>query len=114
MQTIFRSLCSSRQANPTRRLVTLCNNPVYRTSRINSIQQQVRNQSSPTAAWPYIYRQHPSPNMAPQLDAYFQQVDTMAEAFIDRLAKAVAIPSVSADDDKREEVVRVSVSRRVQ
>lgn len=47
--------------------------------------------------------------MAPQLDSFFQQVDTMAESFIDRLAKAVAIPSVSADDDKRGEVVRVCV-----
>lgn len=46
--------------------------------------------------------------MAPQLDAYFKQVDTLAESFIERLRKAVAIPSVSADDDKRKDVVRVS------
>jgi len=72
------------------------------------LQQQIRKQSSPsTAAWPYIYRQQASPKMAPQLDSFFKQVDSMAESFIDRLAKAVAIPSVSADDDKRPEVVRV-------
>lgn len=69
-------------------------------------QQQVRKQSTP-AKWPYIYRQKPSPNMAPQLDSYFKQVDSMQDAFVDRLRKAVAIPSVSADEDKRGEVVRV-------
>lgn len=31
----------------------------------------------------------------------------MQDAFVDRLRKAVAIPSVSADEDKRGEVVRV-------
>lgn len=60
-----------------------------------------------TAAWPYIYRQHPSPNMAPQLDAYFNKVDELSDHFIERLRKAVAIPSVSSEDDRRPEVVRV-------
>ena len=32
----------------------------------------------------------------------------MAESFIERLRKAVAIPSVSADEEKRPEVVKVS------
>lgn len=45
--------------------------------------------------------------MAPQLDAYFKQVDDMAEKFIDRLRKAVAIPSISAEDARRPDVVKV-------
>ncbi|KAB8576173.1 hypothetical protein FH972_025701 [Carpinus fangiana] len=45
--------------------------------------------------------------MAPQLDAYFKQVDTLAESFIERLRKAVAIPSVSAEDERRPEVIRM-------
>jgi len=45
--------------------------------------------------------------MAPQLDSYFKQVDTLSEQFIDRLSKAVAIPSVSAEDERRPEVVRM-------
>lgn len=45
--------------------------------------------------------------MAPQLDAYFKQVDDMAEPFIDRLRKAVAIPSISADEERRPDVVKV-------
>ena len=48
--------------------------------------------------------------MAPQLDGYFKQVDSLAESFVERLRKAVAIPSVSADDERREDVVRVCLS----
>lgn len=66
---------------------------------------QLRRQT--TAAWPYIYRQTPSPNMAPQLDAYFAKVDELQDHFIERLRKAVAIPSVSSEDERRPEVVRV-------
>ncbi|KAL9130139.1 MAG: hypothetical protein Q9217_001613 [Psora testacea] len=46
--------------------------------------------------------------MAPQLDGYFKQVDELSEAFIDRLRKAVAIPSVSADDERRQDVIKMS------
>jgi len=45
--------------------------------------------------------------MAPQLDPYFKKVDELSESFIDRLRKAVAIPSVSAEDERRPEVVRM-------
>jgi Cys-Gly metallodipeptidase DUG1 len=45
--------------------------------------------------------------MAPQLDTFFAQVDTLAPHFIDRLRKAVAIPSVSAEVARRPEVVRM-------
>ncbi|KAK2812150.1 hypothetical protein FQN50_001507 [Emmonsiellopsis sp. PD_5] len=45
--------------------------------------------------------------MAPQLEPFFKQVDNLTDAFIDRLRKAVAIPSVSAQDDSRGEVVRM-------
>jgi Cys-Gly metallodipeptidase DUG1 len=45
--------------------------------------------------------------MAPQLDAYFKQVDTLSDHFIERLRKAVAIPSISADEERRPDVVRM-------
>jgi Cys-Gly metallodipeptidase DUG1 len=45
--------------------------------------------------------------MAPQLDAYFAEVDKQTDHFIDRLAKAVAIPSISAEDERRPDVVRM-------
>jgi Cys-Gly metallodipeptidase DUG1 len=45
--------------------------------------------------------------MAPQLEPFFKQVDALSESFIDRLRKAVAIPSVSAEDDRRKDVVRM-------
>lgn len=45
--------------------------------------------------------------MAPQLDSYFAQVDTLAPHFIDRLRAAVAIPSVSSDETRRPDVVRM-------
>ncbi|KAI5795057.1 hypothetical protein EDC01DRAFT_615192 [Geopyxis carbonaria] len=45
--------------------------------------------------------------MAPQLDGYFKQVDAMADSFIERLAAAVAIPSVSADPELRPKVVEM-------
>ncbi|KZF19024.1 CNDP dipeptidase [Xylona heveae TC161] len=45
--------------------------------------------------------------MAPQLDSYFKQVDGLSDNFIDRLRKAVAIPSISADDERRPDVVKM-------
>lgn len=45
--------------------------------------------------------------MAPQLDSYFKQVDELAPSFIERLRKAVAIPSISAEDARRPDVVKV-------
>ncbi|KAF2403762.1 CNDP dipeptidase [Trichodelitschia bisporula] len=45
--------------------------------------------------------------MAPQLDAYFSQVDSLSEHFINRLREAVAIPSVSAEDERRPDVVKM-------
>ncbi|KAI1161196.1 peptidase family M20/M25/M40 [Nemania serpens] len=45
--------------------------------------------------------------MAPQLDGFFAEVDKLSDHFIDRLAKAVAIPSVSSDASRRPDVVRM-------
>lgn len=45
--------------------------------------------------------------MTAQLDPYFKQVDTLSDNFIDRLRKAVAIPSVSAEEERRPDVVKV-------
>ena len=43
----------------------------------------------------------------PQLDGYFKQVDSLSEHFIERLRKAVAIPSVSTDDERCPDFVRM-------
>jgi Cys-Gly metallodipeptidase DUG1 len=45
--------------------------------------------------------------MAPQLDGYFQKVDELSGAFIERLREAVAIPSVSSEAARRPDVVRM-------
>ncbi|KAK3326981.1 hypothetical protein B0T19DRAFT_449442 [Cercophora scortea] len=45
--------------------------------------------------------------MAPQLDGYFFQVDSMSDHFIERLRQAVAIPSVSSEAARRPDVVRM-------
>ena len=58
------------------------------------------------STWPYIYSSKDQ-TMAPQLDDYFKQVESLSENFIDRLRRAVAIPSVSADDERRGDVVKV-------
>lgn len=58
------------------------------------------------STWPYLHRSK-DPTMAPQLDGFFKQVDSLSESFIDRLRRAVAIPSVSADDERRGDVVKV-------
>jgi Cys-Gly metallodipeptidase DUG1 len=43
----------------------------------------------------------------PHLDSYFKQVDSLQDHFIDRLREAVAIPSISSEDSRRPDVVRV-------
>lgn len=45
--------------------------------------------------------------MAPQLDSFFKEVDNLSDSFIERLRKAVAIPSVSSEDERRPDVVKV-------
>ncbi|OJD31741.1 cytosolic nonspecific dipeptidase [Diplodia corticola] len=70
--------------------------------RTFSYTSPVRN-SKPV--WPYLYS--PYNNMTAQLDPYFKQVDTLSDHFIDRLRKAVAIPSVSAEEERRPDVVKM-------
>ncbi|KAI1091887.1 Cys-Gly metallodipeptidase dug1 [Rostrohypoxylon terebratum] len=53
-------------------------------------------------------RAHQSRKMAPSLDGYFAQVDALSSHFIDRLAKAVAIPSVSSEAARRPQVVAMA------
>ncbi|KAI0152761.1 hypothetical protein GGR57DRAFT_469015 [Xylariaceae sp. FL1272] len=50
---------------------------------------------------------HQARKMAPQLDSYFAEVDKLSDHFIDRLSKAVAIPSISSEDARRPDVVRM-------
>lgn len=45
---------------------------------------------------------------APQLDGFFGQVDALTPKFIERLADAVAIPSISAEDARRPDCVRMA------
>nr|POF01018.1 cys-gly metallodipeptidase dug1 [Quercus suber] len=45
--------------------------------------------------------------MAPELTSYFSQVDANASKYIERLRQAVAIPSISAEDARRPDVVRM-------
>ncbi|KAK5133501.1 hypothetical protein LTR08_007638 [Meristemomyces frigidus] len=52
--------------------------------------------------------------MAPNLASYFQAVDANADAFIHRLAEAVAIPSVSAEDARRPDVVKMGLFLKAQ
>jgi len=56
------------------------------------------------AVWPYIYKQF---DKMAQLDSYFKQVDSLQDAFIERLREAVAIPSISSEDKRRPDVVKV-------
>ena len=58
----------------------------------------------PNASWPYLYR--PFDKMA-NLDGYFKEVDGMQDKFIERLREAVAIPSISSEDKRRPDVVKV-------
>jgi hypothetical protein len=58
----------------------------------------------PNAPWPYIYKQF---DKMADLDAYFKQVDTLQDGFIERLREAVAIPSISSEDQKRPDVIKV-------
>jgi Cys-Gly metallodipeptidase DUG1 len=41
------------------------------------------------------------------LDPYFKQVDDLQSNFIERLREAVAIPSISSEDQRRPDVVKV-------
>lgn len=58
-------------------------------------------------SWPYLYT--PFDKM-PHLDPYFKQVDALQNAFIDRLREAVGIPSVSSEDERRPDVVKVNTT----
>lgn len=45
--------------------------------------------------------------MAPQLDSFYSKVDALAQPFIERLREAVAIPSISAEDERRPDVIKM-------
>jgi Cys-Gly metallodipeptidase DUG1 len=76
-------------------------------TNLRSISSTTRRLSQKPRAWPYIYRNEPSAKMAPQLDAYFKSVDDLSDAFITRLSDAVAIPSISAEDERRPDVIKM-------
>ncbi|KAK3358742.1 hypothetical protein B0T25DRAFT_531045 [Lasiosphaeria hispida] len=70
------------------------------------------NSAPPWSSRPYLteaLRTHQArkTKMAPNLDSYFSQVDTLSDHFIERLRQAVAIPSVSSEAARRPDVVRM-------
>jgi Cys-Gly metallodipeptidase DUG1 len=94
------------------RLSSFCLRPQIPKSSLaglRSSKQFTFRTSSTTAPWPYIYRTTPSPSMAPNLESYFKTVDDNAEHFIERLRQAVAIPSISADEERRQDVVKMGM-----
>jgi|SRR5690242_8890961 len=64
----------------------------------------------PNAEWPYLYSKY---DKMANLDSYFQQVDSLQDKFIDRLREAVAIPSISSEDQRRPDVVKVRLKRHI-
>lgn len=80
-----------------------------RPAHIRLFTASLKPRYSSTAPWPYIYRTTPSPSMAPNLQSYYKTVDSLAEPFIERLRQAVAIPSISADEERRGDVVKMGM-----
>jgi hypothetical protein len=58
----------------------------------------------PKRVWPYLYKDF---DTMPHLEPYFKQVDSLQDHFIERLRDAVAIPSISSEDARRPDVVKV-------
>lgn len=58
----------------------------------------------PDKVWPYLYAPY---DAMPHLVPFFEQVDKLQETFVDRLKEAVAIPSISSEDERRKDVVKV-------
>ncbi|KAK3307786.1 glutamate carboxypeptidase-like protein [Chaetomium strumarium] len=88
--------------------VPRCNNTTPRSAAPARTLRDTR--SPPPGSRPYLtdaIRAHQARKMAPQLDGYFQQVDALSDAFIERLRQAVAIPSVSSEAARRPDVVRM-------
>lgn len=70
-----------------------------------NLDEYTPNRLSDTA-WPYLYKRY---HKMPHLDSYFKQVDTLQDSFIERLREAVAIPSISSEDKRRPDVVKVCI-----
>ncbi|KAH6697386.1 glutamate carboxypeptidase [Plectosphaerella plurivora] len=69
--------------------------------------QPVKRFPAPRTYLTSSIQEHQARKMAPQLDGFFKQVDADADHFIERLRKAVAIPSISAEPARRPDVVRM-------
>ncbi|KAK6329772.1 Cys-Gly metallodipeptidase [Orbilia brochopaga] len=57
---------------------------------------------------PVRYSTSTTDKMVADLKGYYEQVDALQDAFIERLRKAVAIPSVSAEPERRPDVVKMA------
>ncbi|KLU87230.1 cytosolic non-specific dipeptidase, variant [Magnaporthiopsis poae ATCC 64411] len=78
---------------------------------VEHCRRRITSSNTQAQARPYLtnaIRTHQARKMAPQLDSFFSQVDSLSEAFIQRLRAAVAIPSVSSDAARRPDVVRMA------
>ncbi|PGH01413.1 Cys-Gly metallodipeptidase DUG1 [Blastomyces parvus] len=75
-------------------------------SRRSSIQQQPAPLTAKTHKRSF-YANIDDSKMAPQLEPLFKEVDNLQDHFIDRLRRAVAIPSISAQDENRGDVVKM-------
>ncbi|KAM7192978.1 hypothetical protein V8F33_008026 [Rhypophila sp. PSN 637] len=104
----FTSSCLARSSVLT--------SPSFRCSSCTPLQRNYRkaySSSSPSSSRfgpSYLsedIRQHQARKMAPQLDGYFKQVDSLSDHFIERLRQAVAIPSISSEAARRPDVVRM-------
>ncbi|KAJ5816871.1 Cys-Gly metallodipeptidase dug1 [Penicillium robsamsonii] len=62
---------------------------------------------APLTSRRFFYGHISDSKMAPQLEPFFKQVDDSSNDFIERLRKAVAIPSISAQDENRPDVFRM-------
>ncbi|OJD12802.1 hypothetical protein AJ78_06659 [Emergomyces pasteurianus Ep9510] len=72
-----------------------------------TIQQQLHPPLTARIHKRTFYANIDDPKMAPQLEPFFKEVDNLQDHFIDRLRKAVAIPSISAQDENRGDVVKM-------
>ena len=97
---LTRGFCTARYPSPS---------PAYNLPSHRPLLHQERTALHSTAHPQSLWRGHQRSisTMAPQLEGYFKQVDTLSDHFIARLRKAVAIPSISADEERRPDVVRM-------
>lgn len=110
-RTSFRLTKTTFQRPPSHLLSTSASSSPLQTPR-KPTRPRLTPSKPPSPSRPYLsesVRAHQArkTTMAPNLDGYFKQVDELKSHFIERLREAVAIPSVSAEADRRPDVIRM-------